>query len=77
MMLLNSLCCLHQHSRSLANKYYRFQMISSTISALDTLYPMGHCTIIGHGKCVFFRLFFFLVGAYSATSPLKLCVSIT
>ena len=77
MMLLNSLCHLQLHSRSLANKYYRFRMISSTISALDTLYPMGHCTIIGHGKCVFFRLFFFLVGAYSATSPLKLCVSIT
>ena len=77
MMLLNSLCCLHLHSRLLANKYYRFQMISSIVSALDTLYPMGHCTIIGHGKCVFFRLFFFLVGAYSATSPLKLCVSIT
>lgn len=77
MMLLNSLCRLQLHSRSLANKYYRFQMISSTISALNTLYPMGLCTIIGHGKCVFFRLFFFLVGAYSATSPLKLYVSIT
>lgn len=49
MMLLNSLCCLHLHSRLLANKYYRFQMISSTISALDTLYPMGLYTIIGHG----------------------------
>ena len=77
MMLLNSLCCLPLHSRLLANKYYRFQMISSTISALNTLYPMGLCTIIGHGKCVFFRLSFFLVGAYSATSPLKLRVSIT
>jgi len=51
-------------------------MISSIVSALKTLYPMGLCTIIGHGKCVFFRLFLFLVGAYSATSPLKLCVSI-
>lgn len=77
MMLLNSLCCLHLHSCSLANKYNRFQMISSSISAFDTLYPIGLCTIIGHGKCVFFRLFFFLVGAYSATSPLKLYVSIT
>ena len=77
MMLLNSLCRLQLHSRLLANKYYRFQMISSSISALNILYSMGHCTIIGHGKCVFFRLFFFLVGAYSATSPLKLCVSIT
>lgn len=77
MMLLNSLCCLQLHSRSLANKYYRFQMISSTISALDTLYPMGLCTIIGHGKCALFRLILFLVGTYSATSPLKLYVSIT
>lgn len=77
MMLPNSLCCLHLHSRLLANKYYRFQMISSIVSALKTLYPMGLCTIIGHGKYVFFRLFLFLVGAYSATSPLKLCVSIT
>ena len=77
MMLLNSLCCLPLHSRLLANKYYRFQMISSTISALDTLYPMGLYTIIGHGKCALFRLSFFLVGTYSATSPLKLCVSIT
>ena len=77
MMLLNSLCCLQLHSRSLANKYYRFQMISSTISALNTLYPMGLCTIIGHDKCTLFCLFLFLVGAYSATSPLKLCVSIT
>ena len=50
MMLQNLLCRLHLHSRSLANKYYRFQMISSSISALDTLYPMGLCTIIGHGK---------------------------
>ena len=77
MMLLNPLCRLHQHSRSLANKYYRFRMISSTISALNTLYPMGLCTIIGHGKCALFRLSFFLIGAYSATSPLKLRVSIT
>lgn len=77
MMLLNSLCCLHLYSYSLANKYNRFQMISSSISALDTLYPMGLCTIIGHGKCALFCLFLFLVGAYSATSPLKLCVSIT
>lgn len=77
MMLLNSLCRLHQHSRSLANKYYRFRMIPSTISALNTLYPMGLCTIIGHGKCALFRLSFFLIGAYSATSPLKLRVSIT
>jgi len=52
-------------------------MISSIVPALKTLYPMGLCTIIGHGKCALFRLFFFLVGAYSATSPLKLCVSIT
>ena len=50
MMLLNLLCRLQLHSRSLANKYYRFQMISSSISALNTLYPMGLCTIIGHGK---------------------------
>lgn len=71
MMLLNSLCRLQLHSRLLANKYYRFQMISSTISALNTLYPMGLCTIIGHGKCALFRLSFFLVGAYSATSSLK------
>ena len=49
MMLLNLLCRLQLHSRSLANKYYRFRMISSTISALDTLYPMGLYTIIGHG----------------------------
>lgn len=77
MMLLNSLCYLHLHSRLLANKYYCFQMISSTISALNTLYPMGLCTIIGHGKCALFRLSFFLIGAYSATSPLKLRVSIT
>ena len=77
MMLLNLLCRLQLHSRSLANKYYRFRMISSTIPALNTLYPMGLCTIIGHGKCALFCLFFFLVGAYSATSPLKLCVSIT
>ena len=77
MMLLNSLCCLQLHSRLLANKYYCFQMISSIVSALKTLYPMGLCTIIGHGKYVFFCLFFFLVGAYSATSPLKLCVNIT
>ena len=77
MMLLNLLCRLPLHSRSLANKYYRFQMISSTISALKTLYPMGLCTIIGHGKCALFCLFLFLVGAYFATSPLKLCVSIT
>lgn len=52
-------------------------MISSIVSALDTLYPMGLCTIIGHDKCTLFCLFLFLVGAYSATSPLKLCVSIT
>ena len=77
MMLLNLLCCLQLHSRSLANKYYRFQMISSIVSALDTLYPMGLCTIIGHGKCALFCLFLFLVGAYSAISLLKLCVSIT
>ena len=49
MMLLNLLCRLPLHSRSLANKYYRFQMIYSTISALNTLYPMGLFTIIGHG----------------------------
>ena len=77
MMLLNSLCCLHLHSPLLANKYYRFQMIFSIVSALDTLYPMGLCTIIGHGKCALFRLSFFLIGAYSVTSPLKLCVSLT
>ena len=77
MMLPNSLCCLHLHSRLLANKYYRFQMISSIVSTLKTLYPMGLCTIIGHGKCALFRLSFFLVDAYSATSPLKLRVSIT
>ena len=77
MMLLNLLCRLPLHSRLLANKYYRFQMISSIVSALTTLYPMGLFTIIGHGKCALFCLFFFLVGAYSATSPLKLCVSIT
>ena len=77
MMLLNLLCRLQLHSRSLANKYYRFRMISSTNSAFDTLYPMGLCTIIGHGKCALFRLSFFLVVAYSATSPLKLRVSIT
>lgn len=77
MMLLNSLCRLQLHSRSLANKYYRFQMISSIVSALKTLYSMGLCTIIGHGKCALFCLFLFLVGAYSATSPLKLYVSIT
>lgn len=77
MMLLNLLCRLQLHSRSLANIYYRFRMISSTNSALDTLYPMGLCTIIGHGKCALFRLSFFLVDAYSATSPLKLRVSIT
>lgn len=77
MMLLNLLCRLPLHSRSLANKYYRFQMISSIVSTLKTLYPMGLCTIIGHGKCALFCLFLFLVGAYSATSPLKLCVSIT
>ena len=52
-------------------------MISSIVSALKTLYPMGLYTIIGHGKYVFFRQFLFLVGAYSATSPLKLCVNIT
>ena len=29
-------------------------MISSIVSALKTLYPMGLCTIIGHGKmCTF------------------------
>lgn len=77
MMLLNLLCRLPLHSRSLANKYYRFQMISSLVSALKTLYPMGLYTIIGHGKCTLFSLSLFLVGAYSATSPLKLCVSIT
>ena len=77
MMLLNSLYCLHLHSRLLANKYYCFQMISSIVSALKTLYLMGLRTIIGHGKCALFCLFFFLVGAYSATSPLKLCVNIT
>lgn len=49
MMLLNSLCRLQLHSRLLANKYYRFQMISSSISALNILYSMGHCTIIEHG----------------------------
>ena len=49
MMLLNLLCRLPLHSRLLANKYYRFQMISSIVSALNTLYPMGLCTIIGHG----------------------------
>lgn len=77
MMLPNSLCCLHLHSRLLANKYYCFQMISSIVSALKTLYPMELRTIIGHGKCALFRLSFFLIGAYSATSPLKLRVSIT
>lgn len=77
MMLLNSLCRLQLHSRSLANKYYRFQMISSTIPAFKILYLMRLYTIIGHGKCVFSRLSFFLVGAYSATLPLKLYVSIT
>lgn len=77
MMLLNLLCRLQLHSRSLANKYYRFQMISSTILAFKILYLMRLCTIIGHGKCALFRLILFLVGAYSTTSPLKLCVSIT
>ena len=77
MMLLNLLCRLQLHSRSLANKYYRFQMISSTILAFKILYLMRLCTIIGHGKCALFRLSFFLVGAYSATLPLKLRVSIT
>lgn len=76
MMLLNLLCRLQLHSRSLANKYYRFQMISSTISAFKILYLIRLCTIIGHGKYALFCLFLFLVGAYSATSPLKLCVSI-
>lgn len=76
MMLLNSLCCLPLHSRLLANKYYRFRMISSIVSALKILYLMRLCTIIGHGKCALFRLFLFLVGTYSATSPLKLYVSI-
>ena len=77
MMLLNSLCRLQLHSRLLANKYYCFQMISSLVSALKTLYPMGLCTIIGHGKCALFCLILFLVSTYSATSPLKLRVSIT